>query len=386
MKPSSFRHLILFCLQLLSLSLMAQKQFRLTIRLPQAIVPEKIEAWLDNGKEVKKIKPQAIAERRMILAGDYYSTYAVITLQYPPDSATRGFAKAFFVGEKPAIITFKSSHAKDLPFANYSSSHVLDFEKEKRQMDDFSAAELKTAMEYVTLHGNKLFASNDTAVRNYYFNVLTPALGKKKLEYIIRNPQSYYSFYSFRTDVARPNIASWDSLLLVFNSFPDAFKYSDEGNYLNAFLQGRLSRQKGDAIDFVSRDINRNVVTLSQFKYKKAVLLHFWATWCTPCMRELPALREIGRHYKGQNLQIISLALPSSKYADYLATIDKFQMNWIHVYDDPVLQNKYGNQPIPRICLIDKTGKLIYDNVGLGKNDDFELNELKEKLQEIIDN
>jgi thiol-disulfide isomerase/thioredoxin len=362
-------------------SLLAQKHFKLTVKLSQPINPEKVEAWLDNGKETKKNKPQSLTEKQMVLTGDYYSTYAAITLQF---TNAKGFAKEFFVGEKPGKVTFTISRPTDSPFANCSLQNVLDFEKEKKQMDDYTVAERKKAMDYETRFGDTIFSGNDTAIRNQYFKVLMPALARKKLEYIIAHPNSYYFFYSFRTDVAKPYVASWDSLLLVFNSFPDTFKYSDEGNYLNAFLHGRLSKQKGDSIDFVAKDIYKNTVTLSQFKGKKTVLLHFWATWCTPCMRELPAVKEIRNQYKEEDLQIISIALPSSKYADYLATISKLQMNWVHVYNDLTLQNKYGMQPIPRICLIDKTGKLIYDNIGLGKNDDVQLNELKEKLKEVM--
>ena len=386
MKSLTPNYLFLLFMQFLSLSLLAQKHFSLTIQLPQAIHPAKIEVWVDNGKELKKMKPQTLTAKQLVLTSDYYSTYAVITLQYPPDSSVKSFARDFFVGEKPAAISFHPSRSNDLPFANYSLFHALDFAKEKKQMDDFSAAERKTAMDYEAQYGDKLFSGNDTVVRNHYFKVIRPAVARKKMAYIINHPQSYYSFYSFRTEVAKPNVAPWDSLLLVFNRFPNAFKYSDEGNDMNAFLQGRLSKQQGNAVDFAARDIAKNTVTLSQFKGRKVVLLHFWATWCTPCMRELPALKEISEQYKGSDLQIISIALPSAKYADYLATIETLPRDWIHVYNDPALQNKYGSQPIPRICLIDKTGKLVYDNIGLEKANAFQLTELKEKLKEALQN
>lgn len=384
MKPFILRILFLLTMHFLSLSLFAQKQFRLTVDLPEAINPGKMEAWLENGKDAKKIKPLSVTGKQMVLKGDSYATYAAITLHYPPDSSANGFAKTFFIGEKPGVIAFTTSRSTGLPFTSYSLQNVLDFEKEKKQMDDFSAAERKKAMDYETRYGEKIFSGTDTAIRNPYFKVLMPALRRKKLEYIINHRQSYYSFYVFRTEVAKPMIASWDSLLSVFNSFPHTFKYSDEGNYLNAFLHGKLASQKSDAIDFVAKALDKKTVALSQFKGRKTVLLHFWATWCTPCMRELPAVKEISTLYKAKDLQIISIALPSLKYADYLATINKLQMNWIHVYDDPALQNKYGNEPIPRICLIDKTGKLIYDSLGLEKKEDVQLNGLREKLKEIM--
>lgn len=384
MERLTLRLLFLLSLHFLGLSLLSQKHFKLTVNLPQSINPEQMEIWLNNGKEAKKIKPQSVTREQMIVAGDYYSVYAAINLQYPSDANSKSFAKEFFVGEKPGLITFPVTRQRNSPFENYSLQNVFDFEKDKQQMDDYTVAERKKAMDYEARYGDALFGGNDTAIRNRYFKILMPALGRKKLKYIVAHPKSYYSFYSFRTAVAKPNTASWDSLLRVFNRFPYKFKYSDEGNYLNAFLHGGLlAGETTTAVDFTAKDIYKKKVSLSQFKGSKCVLLHFWATWCTPCMRELPALKEINDQYAANDLQIISIALKSSD-AEYLKAIKKYRLRWIHIYNDVDLLNKYGNQPTPRICLVDKTGKLVYDNIGLGKNDDSQLNGLKEKLKEVV--
>jgi thiol-disulfide isomerase/thioredoxin len=380
----TLRLLFLASMHFLSVSLSAQKQFRLIVNIPQSIHPEKMEVWLNNGKGLNKIKPETVTRQQIILAGDYYSLYAAINLQYPTDGSAKGFAKEFFVGEKLGTIKFASPRGKDAPFANYSLQNVVDFEQEKQQMENYTAAERKKAMDFENQYGDALFSGNDTAIRNHYFKVVMPELGRKKLEYIVAHPNSYYFFYIFRTAVAKPNIVSWDSLQRVFQAFPDKFKYSDEGNYLNAFLHSRqLSIGSADAVDFTAKDIDKNNVSLSQFKGSKYVLLHFWATWCTPCMRELPALKQINDQYAEKGLQTISIALKSND-ADYGKAIKKYQLNWIHIYDDLDLMNKYGNQPTPRICLIDKTSKIIYDTIGSADNDDLQLTGLKEKLKKVL--
>jgi thiol-disulfide isomerase/thioredoxin len=208
---------------------------------------------------------------------------------------------------------------------------------------------------------------------------------KKQLEYVVKYPQSYYSFYIFRSDVAGANLIVPDSLLVVFNSFPDKFKYSDEGNYLHELILGKVPfKMNAAAIDFVATDINKKRVALSGFKGKKYVLLQFWATWCTPCMKEVNALKEINNRYQSKGLQIISVALKSSSYAEFTNTIKQKGMNWIHIYNDLELYNKYGDRPIPRICLIDINGKLVYDRIGLGDENDFQLKELNRLLEETI--
>jgi len=71
--------------QLLSLSLLAQKHFNLTVNVPQGVNPTKIEAWLENGKENKQLKPSSIANNRLVFSGDYYFLYAAISLQNLPE-------------------------------------------------------------------------------------------------------------------------------------------------------------------------------------------------------------------------------------------------------------------------------------------------------------
>jgi thiol-disulfide isomerase/thioredoxin len=370
---------------LISISLAAQKRFSLIVNLPPGIHNERVEAWLEDGRQSHRIKANPTGQRQVTLTGEYVFLYAAITLQYAADSSNGDFSNTFFVQQKPSVITFHQSDSVNFPFIKYSLENVIDFKEEKNQIKEYAVLERKKAMDYEARYGDQIFNGHDTAIRNYYFRVLMKALGNKELEYIMKNPTSYYSFYSFRSDVVQRGILSPDSLLIAFNAFPDKFKYSDEGNYLHEFIIGRLSYKNKDVpIDFKAKDIGKKNITLSNFKGQKYVLLHFWATWCTPCIRELPALNEINNRYKSKDLQIISIALKSSDYANYIGTIKKYRMDWIHIYNDLDLLNKYGNMPVPRISLIDKNGKLVYDNVGLGKDDDFQLKELTQILQGTI--
>ena len=384
MKLVALKHIFYLFLYFLTQSTPGQKHFNLTVKLPQGVNPDKIEAWLDNGKDVKQIKPQSAERGQLVFTGNYYSLYAAINLQNSADEQILALTPVFFMQEKPATIAFHKADSATHSLNNYALQNVLDFKEEKKQLDEYTVIEREKSLYYEKQYGERIFSGQDTAVRDPYFKILMPALRKKKLEYIVKHSGSYYAFYTFRTEVARAGILPADSLYLAFNSFPDRFKYSDEGNYLNAFLHARSSLPNGHAVDFVTKDIHKKTVRLSQFKGRKYVLLHFWATWCTPCMQELPALKKISNKYKSKDLQIISIALPSSSYAAYLATINQFQMNWIQVYNPRDLINKYGNEPTPRLCLIDKTAILMYDQIGLGKNDDVGLHELNEKLKEVM--
>jgi thiol-disulfide isomerase/thioredoxin len=126
-------------------------------------------------------------------------------------------------------------------------------------------------------------------------------------------------------------------------------------------------------------DIHQQHVSLSGFRGKKYVLLHFWATWCSPCVAELPALKILNKDYAGENLQFISIAHRSTNDADFQSAIKKYEMDWIHIYDDEKLFDLFGNQATPRICLIDKDGKKIYDSFDFPRGDQ-DMVELKKVL------
>jgi thiol-disulfide isomerase/thioredoxin len=369
MKKIITRFLLILISHFLSFSLFAQKHFKLTVNLPYGINIEKVEAWLYDGKTGKKIEAQSKTKNQLVLVGDYYSINAAINLQYQSEPPLRTFANTFYTCD-----------SEQYPFRNYALENVLDFKEEKKQLEDYVFEERKKAMDYEARYGDIIYS--DTAVRRPYWKLID-SLKRKELEYIVNHVDSYYSFYIFREEVVKSRVVSSDSMLNVFNTFPVKFRYTDEGNYLNERLQVRQFNKKGNAIDFTAKDINEKEVTLSDFKGSKYVLLHFWATWCSPCVKELPSVKELNDEYKSKDLQIISLALPSPKYSDYLAAIKKYHMDWINIYIRDDLFNKYGSQPTPRICLVDKNGKFIYDSIDFtGK--DAELKELNKILKAVV--
>ncbi len=61
------------------------------------------------------------------------------------------------------------------------------------------------------------------------------------------------------------------------------------------------------APDFSLRDLDGQSLRLSDYR-GKVVLLNFWATFCSPCRREMPALEKLWRDYRGQGLVVLAVA------------------------------------------------------------------------------
>jgi peroxiredoxin len=98
----------------------------------------------------------------------------------------------------------------------------------------------------------------------------------------------------------------------------------------------------------------------------KIVLLDFWATWCGPCVDELPHVKAAYEKYHDKGFEIIGVSL--DKDGDKLAAFTKEkQMPWPQVFDGKGWQSKlaqaYGIRGIPATFLLDREGKVAAKNL-----------------------
>lgn len=130
------------------------------------------------------------------------------------------------------------------------------------------------------------------------------------------------------------------------------------------------SRLGGDAakllwpIELGMNDIDGKMVNLANYS-GKVLLIDFWATWCGPCLRELPNVREVYEKYHDQGLEILSISLDyedRKPLADYRQWIAENGMTWKHIYDgkgwNSELAGKYFVASIPAAYLIGPDGSM----------------------------
>ncbi|MGW8320002.1 MAG: TlpA disulfide reductase family protein [Thermodesulfobacteriota bacterium] len=141
------------------------------------------------------------------------------------------------------------------------------------------------------------------------------------------------------------------------------------GWVLVAFLLLQCSQpvQVGqEAPDFVLKDLKGGSVSLGELR-GKVVFLHFWATWCPPCLVELPGLQRFVEGLDKGQYALLAVCVDNERPA----RIGDFLKSWgteIPVYLDPggSLARRFGTVRFPETYILDRKGRVCRKVIGAG--------------------
>jgi peroxiredoxin len=146
---------------------------------------------------------------------------------------------------------------------------------------------------------------------------------------------------------------------------------------------GGESKGGSMATDFTTRDVDGNTFRLSDMLGKKIILIDFWATWCQPCLAEMPHLQKLYDQYKSKDFVVVAVSMDGPEsIADVPSFAKRNQMNFPVLLDeDSRIASIYNpRKSAPLSVLIDKGGHVVTVREGYNAGDEEHVAEDVKKL------
>ena len=145
-------------------------------------------------------------------------------------------------------------------------------------------------------------------------------------------------------------------LLVIFSlKFKDSsFKFPNQ-----AAIEDNLP-----APDFSYPGLDGKMISLSDYK-GKVVLVNVWATWCPPCVAEMPSMEKLYNKLKGQNFEILAVSIDAPGLAAVAPFMKKSNLTFPALIDpEGTIRAAYGITGVPESFIVDKQGILVKKIVG----------------------
>jgi len=135
------------------------------------------------------------------------------------------------------------------------------------------------------------------------------------------------------------------------------------------------------AVDFELHDMDEEKIKLSNYK-GKVVLLNFWATWCPPCIREMPSMERLHQQVDAEGFKVIAVN-QMEDIDQVFAFTGQLEVDptFIILFDKTSsVSRDYAVRGLPTTYLIDKEGQIRYRAVGGREFDHPEVIKIIEQL------
>ncbi len=196
---------------------------------------------------------------------------------------------------------------------------------------------------------------------------------KNIIDFINKYPKSYISYNLFVNSVLRRYSIVPDSLTKIYATLNSEYKNSHQKTNIDSIINTKVALFSTNKAGAYFRNFNfktdkdslYNLYSLASNHY---ILICFWASWCGPCRRNIPRLKEIDNHYAAKGLQIISISIDDDE-TKWKEAIEKEKMPWLQTCDikkyikDIKLRDQLYVSAVPQYFLLNNKGEIVYNSI-----------------------
>ena len=142
-----------------------------------------------------------------------------------------------------------------------------------------------------------------------------------------------------------------------------------------------LNQEKKDvaAYNFTLDGLDGTVLNFEEQR-GKVIFLNFWATWCAPCIAEMPGIQSLYDSYEGNPNVVFAMINVENKASKAKKFISKKDYTFpVYLPNSSLIPKVYSSNSIPATYVIDKDGYIVYRKIGMANYD-------SDKFKRFIDN
>lgn len=246
---------------------------------------------------------------------------------------------------------------------------------------------IKAKKDETTLDSLKQVAENAKEAMEPYQKQLKDVI----VQFMDKYPGSYVTASMLRFYITGMPVSEGEER---YGKLPESIKNSNLGQELKKDLDGlQMGSPGAKAYVFASKELRGEPLSLADNK-GKYVLLDFWASWCVPCRKSNPHLKELYSKYKDKGFEIIGISDDDNNNEAWQKAVEKDGIGvWKHVLrgldmkkrmagekNETDISQYYGIHSLPTKILIDPNGVIIGRYGGGGENDEA----MDKKFSEIF--
>jgi len=115
-------------------------------------------------------------------------------------------------------------------------------------------------------------------------------------------------------------------------------------------------------------NLNKEKINLKNINKNNSLIINFWASWCTPCIKEIPEIKKLSETLKKYNIKIIYINQDNEKDIDKVLTfIKKNKLDNKNIFLDPKmrLSKTFKLKGLPTTFIINNSGEILWRIEGI---------------------